>query len=43
MKLLMFLFSIIIGKRLFVDQEKSYHRLFYHLGVIAFYYIILIL
>ncbi|CDW74581.1 multi-sensor hybrid histidine kinase [Stylonychia lemnae] len=34
-----FLFTIIIGKRLFIDTEKSYDRLVYHLLVIAFYFI----
>jgi hypothetical protein len=38
---MMFLFSIIIVKRLFFDIEQNYNRLFYHLGVIALYYVVL--
>lgn len=41
MKLMTFLFILIIGRRLFCDTEKNYQRLVFHLIVIGFYFIAL--
>eukprot|EP00347_Sterkiella_histriomuscorum_P019493 403341417 len=39
LKLMTVLFAIIIMKRLFFDAEKNYHKIMYHISVIAFYFL----